>query len=153
MCPGVGRVDVGVCCFGCIVPADQWHRQAVGMANVVKAKPAFDAKSISVGGTAAALNCDNFIVCDLIGELTADAAIGANAFDFIQRGGFADTFFINQGGFHQGTGGAGLDAFAACNAGTIAHGVVKIEDNFASRAPVGHTDDIIDLDFTTGAYT
>ena len=52
----------------------------------------------------------------------------------------------------KGSGGAGLHAFTTGNAGAFTHRIVKIEDNFGFRSALGHTDNIIDLNFAAGAY-
>src|SRR6185437_14489061 len=48
-------------------------------------------------------------------------------------------------------GRAGLDAFAAADAGAGAHRVVEIEDDLLAEAALGHADHVIDLHLAAGA--
>ena len=80
MRPGVGRVDLGVV-LGDAVLADQRLGQPVGVVDVVEAEAALDAEPVVVGRPVLALDRDDAVVLDLVGELAADAAIGADAVD------------------------------------------------------------------------
>ena len=82
---GVGRVDIGVV-FRHTLLADQGLGQPVGMVDIVEAETALDAEPVVVGGTVAAIDRDDAVVLDLVGQLAADAAIGAHAVDFAVGG-------------------------------------------------------------------
>src|SRR5262249_60680950 len=47
--------------------------------------------------------------------------------------------------------GAGLHAFAAGDAGRLAHGVVEVEYDFFAIAAAGHADHVVDLHLAAGA--
>ena len=52
-----------------------------GMVHVVEAEAALDAEPVLVRRPVAALDRDDAVVLDLVGELAADAAIGTDAMD------------------------------------------------------------------------
>ena len=59
------------------VLADQRLGQPVGVVGVVEAEAALDAEPVVVGRPVAALDRDDAVVLDLVGQLAADPAIGA----------------------------------------------------------------------------
>ena len=63
----------------------------------------------------------------------------------------ADVVLVDQGRRHQRAGRAGLHAFAAGDAGRIAHRVVEVEHDLFAMAAAGHADHVIDLHFAAGA--
>ena len=148
---GAGGVDAVIDGLGRVLPADQGHRQPVGMGHVVEAEAALDAEPVQVGRPGPALDGGDFAGADPVGHLAADAAIGADAVHLVQVIGQADAPIIEQGGFHEGAGGARLHAFAAGHAGAHPHGVVEIKDDLRFRAAPGHADDVVDLDLAAGA--
>src|SRR5260221_582349 len=93
---------------------------------------------------------DDAIVVDLVGQLTADAAIGADAVDLAIRGVGIDAVRVDQGRRHQRSGRTGLHAFAAGDAGAVAHGVVKIEHDLFVVAARRHADHVVDLHLAAG---
>src|SRR6516225_824173 len=68
---GIGRVYIGVV-LGDTVPADQRLGQAVRVVGVVESKPTLDAQPVMVGRAIFAVDRDDPIVADLIGQLAAD---------------------------------------------------------------------------------
>ena len=148
---GAGGVDTVVDGLGRVVPADQGHRQPVGMGHVVEAEAALDAEPVLVGRPGPALDGGDFAGADPVGHLAADAAIGADAVHLVQVIGQADAPIVEQGGFHEGAGGAGLHAFAAGDAGAHPHGVVEIKDDLGFRAAPGHADDVVHLNLAASA--
>ena len=76
------------------------------MARVVKPEATLHAQTIMVGRPVAAFHIDNLVVLEVVGQLAADAAIGADRVDlFISRDTVPHAVFVNQGGGHQGPGG------------------------------------------------
>ena len=82
---GVGRVDIGVVLRDAVL-ADQRLGQPVGMVHIVEAEAALDAEPVVVGRPVLALDRDDVVVLDLVGQLAADAAIGADAVDLAVGG-------------------------------------------------------------------
>ena len=148
---GVGRVDVGVV-LGDAVLADQGLGQPVGVVDIVEAEPALDAEPVVVGRAVLALDRDDAVVLDLVGQLAADAAIGADAVDLAVGSVGVDAVGVDQGRRHQRAGRAGLDALAAGDAGAVAHRVVEIEDDLFVVAAGRHADHVVDLDLAAGAH-
>src|SRR5271166_4072243 len=70
----VGRVDIGVVLRHPFFP-NQWLSQPVGVRDIIEAEAALDAEPVVVGGAVMAVDRDNMVVADLVGQLTADAAI------------------------------------------------------------------------------
>src|SRR5690606_26443957 len=92
-------------------------------------------------------NLDDLVVLDVVGELTADAAVWADRIDP-----FVGHDLRRVLGRCERAGGAGLHAFAAGHAGGVAHGVVHVEDDFRMTATEGVADDVVDLLLATGTY-
>jgi len=69
---------------------------------------------------------------------------------FAQGIGAPDAVLIDQGCFHQSAGRTGLDAFTAPDTGAVAHRVVEIEHHLATMAAIGHANDIVHLNLSTG---
>ena len=90
-------------------------------------------------------------VLHVIGQLAAHAAIGTNGVHgAVGRGGVSAALGIHQGGGHERARRAGLHAFAAGNAGAVAHGVIKIKHHFGRSTTVRQTYDIVALHFAAG---
>ena len=124
-------------------PPDQRCGQTLRAFDIVKAEPAFDTQAALVGRAVTALYPDNFVVLDMKGQLTADAAIGADGCDVpigcnLTRAG------------QQCAGGTDPHAFTATDTAAVAHGIIEIEGDVTARAPSGHGDDVIDLNFPAG---
>src|SRR3954469_25947029 len=122
------------------------------MVDVVEAEAAFDAKTVAVGRAIAALGIDHLLVLDLIGHLATNAAERAERIHLLV--GIDDTGLrlVQHHGRHQRSGRTGLHAFAAGDAGGLAHGIVEIEHDFRAVAAIGHADDVVDLDLAAGAH-
>src|SRR5579863_10104733 len=121
------------------------------MVDIVETEAALDAKAALVRGTAASSDRENLVVPHLIGQLATDAAIGTNAIDLaiMLRG--RRTIVIDPRRRQKRAGRAGLHAFAASNAGAVAHRVVEIEDDLGIGAAQRHADNVIDLHLAAGA--
>src|SRR5690606_16009865 len=99
-----------------------------------------------------ALDIGDLAVADLVFDLAADAAIGADAVDGLVGGAAAMAGLQVDDGFrHQRASRAGLDAFAAGDAGGVAHRIVEIEHDLLVEAAPGHADDVVDLHLAAGA--
>src|SRR5215472_65223 len=120
------------------------------MVGIVKAKASLDAEPVVVGGPVPAFNRDNVVVFNLVGQLAADAAIGAYTVDLAVGSVGVDAVGVDQGCRHQGTGWARLHAFAASHTGTITHRVVKVEDDLLVMTTRRHADHVVDLDLAAG---
>ena len=134
--------------FRNVGPADQRHGQALRTVCVIEAETALDAQPVVIGRPIAAINANDPVVPDLVGQQTAHAAKGADRIDLA-----IDSLIADQGLGHQCTGRASLHAFAAGHAGALAHRVGQIEHDLAVRAAQGIPDHVIDLLFAAGAYT
>ena len=77
----VGRVDLVVPALADPIFSDQRRGQPVRVIDIVEAEAALDAEPAFVGRAVAAVDLDNPVVLEVIGELAADAAIGADAVD------------------------------------------------------------------------
>ena len=77
----IGRIDQIVGGLGDAVLADQRLHQPLRIADIVEAEAALDAQPVLVGRAVAAGDVEELVVLDLVGELAADAAIGADAVD------------------------------------------------------------------------
>src|SRR3989338_282955 len=118
------------------------------MRRVVKAVAALDAQPVVIGRAVTPGDADDLVVFYMVSELAAHAAeraAGIHAFIGLDQSGA-----VARG---QGTGGASLHAFAAGDAGRVAHGVALIKDNFRMAATESVTDHVVDLDFAAGAHT
>ncbi len=147
----VGRIDQIVGGFRHAVLAHHRLHQALRIADIVEAEAALHAQPVLVGRAVAAGDGNQLVVLDLIGELAADAAIGADAVDFAVGKFGAHVLGVDQRRRHQRAGRTGLHAFAAGHAGRIAHRVVEVEHDLLSMAAAGHADDVVDLHFAAGA--
>ncbi len=146
----VGRVDRDVV-LGDAVLADQGLGQPVGVMDVVEAEAALDAQPVVVGRPVLARDRDDVVVLDLVDQLAADAAIGADALDLAVGSVGVDAVLVDQARRHQGAGRTGLDAFAAGDAGRMAHRIVEVEHDLLVPAAPCHADDVVDLHFAAGA--
>ncbi len=148
----VGRIDQIVGGFRDAVLADQRLRQALRIADIVEAEAALHAQPVLVGRAVAAGDVKQLVVLDLVGELAADAAIGADAVHLAVGEFGAHVLVVDQRRRHQRAGRAGLHAFAAGDAGRVAHRVVEVEHDLLAVAAAGHADDVVDLHFAAGAH-
>ena len=120
------------------------------MGHIVEAEAAFDAEPILVRGTVTTADIEQLVVLDVVGELAADAAIGAHAVDRAIRILRAHVGFVHQGGRHERAGRASLHAFAAGDAGRGPHRVIEVEHDLLAVATPGHADHVVDLHFAAG---
>ena len=151
MRPRIGRVDEFVRNLRHAVLADHRLQEPLRIVHVVEAEAALDAEPIFVGRPVLAGHVKELVVLDVVSELAADAAIGANAVDRAVGLAGEDVVFVHQGRRHQCAGRAGLHAFAAGNAGRSAHRIVEVEHDLFTMAAAGHADDVVDLHFAAGA--
>jgi len=79
MAERVGRVDIEP--LGFSLKANERLGQPLRVVDIVEAEAALDAEAVFVGGTVLALDIGDLAVADLVGELAADAAIGADSVD------------------------------------------------------------------------
>ena len=151
MGPGIARIDGIVDVLAHTVPADHRLGEPLRIVNVVESEPAFHAQPAVIGRAVLAGHVKKLVVLDVVGELAADAAIGAHRIDFAIRIGGADVGVVDQRRRHQGAGRTGLHAFPAGDAGAGAHRIVEIEHDLFGVAAARHADDVVDLDFAAGA--
>ena len=151
MRPRIRRVDEFVRHFRHAVLADHRLQQALRIVHVVEAEAALDAEPVLVGRAVLAGDGDDLVVLDLVGELAADAAIGADAVDGAVGLALIDIVLVDHRRRHQRAGRAGLHAFAAGDAGRGAHRIVEVEHDLFEMAAAGHADDVVDLHFAAGA--
>ena len=147
----VCRIDQIVGGFADAVLAHQRLHQALRIADVVEAEAALHAQPLLIGRAVAAADVQKLVVLDVIGELAADAAIGADRMHFAVGEFGAHVLGVDQRRRHQRAGRAGLHAFAAGDAGRVAHRVVEVEHDLFAVAAAGHADDVVDLHFAAGA--
>src|SRR6266550_9119525 len=121
--------------------------------NVIEAEAALDTEPVLIGRPVLAGDIEQLVVFDVIGELTANAAIRTHAVDRPVGFGGKDIALVDQRRWHQRTGRTGLHAFATGDTSRSAHRIVKIEHDFLAVTATGHADHIVDLDFTAGADT
>ena len=152
MGPGIGGIDLVARVLGHVGQAHQWLGQPVRVMDVIEAEAALDAEPVAVGRAVAALGIDDLLVLDVVGDLAADAAIGAERIDLPVGPDGARLVLVEEGGGHQRAGRAGLDAFAAGDAGRLTHRVVEIEDDLGAGAAIGHADHVVDLDLAAGPH-
>ena len=147
------RVEPRVDCLGHAVQADQRPVESRRVLQVVEAEASLDAQATFVGRTVAPLDVDDAPVLDVVGQLAADATVGAHGIDpaFGDRR-IAAARRVDQARRHQRAGRAGLHALAAGDAAALAHAVVEIEHDPRCGATVGQPDDVIDLHFAAGAH-
>src|SRR5215471_13410144 len=110
------------------------------MVNVVEAEAALHAEALVIGQAVAALDAYDRVVANVIGELTAHAAIRTYGFDLAIRG--HQIRIVRRS---QRAGRASLHAFTASHAGGLAHRVIEVEDDLRVRAAEGVADDVVDL--------
>src|SRR5262249_2673104 len=77
MRPGIGGIDRVVGVLGDAILADERLREPMRMGHVVEAEAALDAEPVLVRRPVAAGDVEQLVVLDVVGELAADAAIGA----------------------------------------------------------------------------
>ena len=108
------------------------------MVRIVKAVTTLDAQATVVGRAVAAFHVNYFVVLDVVGQLAADAAIGADRGHLLvghrQRG-------VARG--HQCAGGAGLHTFAAGDAGGGAHAQLELDRRLV-RGRIAHLEQRLD---------
>ena len=140
------RVHREVAALGHAGAADQRLGQALRMVRVVEAVAALDAQAAVVGRAVAALDVEDLVVLDVVGQLAADAAVGAHRVHLLV--GHGERRLARR---HQRAGGAGLHALAAGHAGGRAHGVVHVEHDLGVVAAEGQADHVVDLLVAAGA--
>ena len=152
MRPRVRRVDELVRHLRHAVLADHRLQQALRIGDVVEAEAALDAEPVLVGRAVLALDRDDLVVLDLIGELAADAAIRADA---SRRCGRAcrDRRCCRR----PCVDGISAPVGQACTHSPQATqveapiGSSKSNTIFSMMAAAGHADDVVDLHFAAGA--
>src|SRR5436853_6350177 len=77
--PRIGRIDRVVSVLGHAVTPDHRLREPMRVVHVIEPKAALDAEPVLVGRTITTADRDDRVVLDLVGELAADPAIGADA--------------------------------------------------------------------------
>src|SRR5208282_320365 len=151
MRPRVRGIDLIVRALGHPRLADERLGEPVGVMHIVEAEAALDAEPRMVCRARPALGIKQLVVLDLEGDLAAHPAIGADAVDLAVRFLGEALARVEHGRGHERARGAGLHAFAAGNAGALAHRVVEVEDDLRMMAAPRHADHVVDLDLAAGA--
>src|ERR1044072_7358726 len=133
------------------VLADERLHQSLGIVHVVEAEAPFHAEALLVRRAVLAGDGDDLVVLDLIGELAADAAIGADAVDFAVGLAGKEIVLVHHRRRHQRAGRAGLHALTARNARAVPHRVVEVEHDLFVVAAPRHADHVVDLHLAAGA--
>src|SRR5439155_3906850 len=115
--------------------------------HIVEPIAPLDAQAAFIGRTVTALDAQDPVILDVIGQLATDAAIRA---DRIDRGVGGDEPRASRG--HQRSGRAGLHAFAAGHARALAHRVAQIELDRRTAAAECVADHVVDLHFAAGSH-
>src|SRR5262249_42135512 len=115
--PGIGGGDRVVGVLGHATPAGERPPKAVRVAPLSADAAAPAAEAVLVRRPVAAADVEKLVLLDVVGELAADAAIGAHAVDLAVRELRAHVRGIEERCRHQRAGGAGLHAFATGDAG------------------------------------
>jgi hypothetical protein len=149
---GVRGIDAVVGVLRYARAPDQRPGEAVRVGDVVEAEAALHAQAIVVRRPVAAFRGHDALALHRIGDLAADAAIGAERIDLTIRPKVTALVVVEVSGRHQRAGGAGLHAFPAGHAGGLAHGVVEIEHHFRGRIAEGHADHVVDLHLAAAAH-
>ena len=142
------RIHHRVPTLGRVFAANQRFGETLGVVGVIKTVSAFDAQAFVVGRAIAALDKKNFVVFDVVGQLTTDTAIRANRLDLLvwQRE-------CRVARRHECSGRACLNALATGHAGAGTHGVIHVKHNLGLVAAKRETNHIVDLLVATGAQT
>src|SRR5437660_6671762 len=127
--------------------ADERLRQRVRMVRVIEPVTSLHAQPIVIRRAVLAGDELNLVFGDVIGEQTPDAAEWADAVHLL-----LDRLQSDAACRHQRAGGARLHAFAAGDAGRLAHRVVEIEHRHRPVAAVRIADDVVDLHLAAGAH-
>ena len=144
---GVGGIDVQI--LFQTFPSDERLGQAVRMADIVEPEPALDAQPLLVCRAVAAVDELDAPFLDLVSDLAADAAVGADGIHLlVDRSAILG---VAQRRGREGPCRAGLDAFAASDACAFAHRIVKVEYDLGVVAPVSEPDDVVDLNVAAGS--
>src|SRR5512145_2300928 len=152
MRPRVGRIDLHVGNLRRARLADHRFHQAVAMRDVIEPEASLDAQAILVRRAGAAVDVEDLVVLDLVLNLAADAAVGADTVDFALRlGGDGEVAFVDQRRFEERSGRTGLDALSTRHAGRMAHGVVEIKDDLGVVAAIRHANHVVNLHLAAGA--
>ena len=133
--------------FGHAGLPDQRLRQPLRMAHVVEAEAPLHAQALLIGQTVAALDADDRIVLDVVGELATDAAIRAH-----RRHLAVDRREIGVLRRRERARGTRLHAFAARHAGRLAHRVAQVEHDLRVPAAKRIADHVVDLHLAAGAH-
>ncbi len=110
------------------------------MPGVIETVAAFHAQTRLIGRAVTAFHEENLVVFDVIGELAADAAIGAQRVHRLVGHGQS-----NFAGRHQRAGRARLHTLAATYASGCPHRIVHVENDLGVLAAGGEADDIVYL--------
>ncbi len=144
----VVRIHDEFATLGRVLSTDQRHGEALRMSRVVESIAPFDAQTRLIGRTVAPLDVHDFVVFDVIGQLTPHATIRAEGIDRLvgyRQGDFASR--------RERTRRAGLHAFAAAHASRRSHGIVHVEYNFGVLAAGREADNVVNLFVATRSQT
>ena len=149
---GVGRVDGRGRRLWRAVLADQRPGQPVGVGDVVEAEAALDAQPVLVGRAVATGDVADLVVLDVVGDLAADAAVGADALDLaIDLGWPLARASTIAAGIRAPVGQAWTHSPQATQVdGPI--GSSWSNTILACGVAVRHADHVIDLDLAAGAH-
>ena len=126
--------------------ANQRHRETLLMVRVVKTKAPFHTQPRLIGRAIAPFDHDDCVVFDVIRELTTDAAIRADAIDFLVRHDGIRLF-----GRGQCASRARLHTLATRHTRRHPHRVVEVKHDLRFRPAKRVADDVVVLFFAASA--
>src|SRR5262249_15822648 len=112
---------------------------------------ALDAEPVLIRRAVSARDVEELVVPDVIGELAADAAIGADAVHLAVGLAGEHVVLVDQRRRHQGAGRAALHALPPRAAGHSAGRAAEVEACFGLTAAPRRADHVVDLSLGTGA--
>ena len=145
MAQRIGRIEPQVFALRYILAADQRDGQAMGVMHVVEPVTSFNAQPLPVGRTIAPGHAQQAAVAHVIGQLAADSAIGANAFNLLVA--------LRQTLGNQRIRRTSRDAFATGDAGRQAHGIAHVKNDGGLRPAPGQTDHVVALNVAASPHT
>jgi hypothetical protein len=151
MRPRVGRINLVLRVLGHVRQPNQRAHQAVRVVDVVEPETAFHAQPVVVRRPVSAGCVHKLFVLDLVGDLAAHPAIGAEAVHLAVGPDHPRLRRVEIGSGHQGAGRAGLHALPARHARRGTHRVVEIEHHLRCGIAMRHADDVVDLHLAAGA--
>ena len=124
------------------------------MVHVVEAETSLHAEALFIGGPMGPVDPEDFFVLDLQADLAPDTAVRADRVHGpVKITAVTSLFGVDNGGRHESSRRAGLNTFAASDAGRSTHRVVHVEHDLAVVSTPRHSNDVVHLNFPASTYT